>query len=88
MRTKKQRITLLAKQRVKDKIEKKCINICSFNARSVKNMAEDIAELINDEKVDICAITETWIVSGHYDNIQRNQQYAMIHKAKEKHFEW
>ena len=37
------------------------LKVISINARSVRNKADEIASLIIDEDVDICAITETWL---------------------------
>ena len=49
--------------------ETKNIKVCSLNARSVCNKAEDISELITDHDADICAITETWLSAGNRDGI-------------------
>ena len=71
--------------------EKHCNDVLNFtllNARSVKNKASEIAELITDSDYDICAITETWLTSGEKDNIVRDDLtpsgYALIDVPRTK----
>ena len=40
------------------------LSICLFNARSVRNKCADIMDYICDTKIDIIAITETWLTPG------------------------
>jgi exonuclease III len=45
------------------------LRVCSLNARSVRNKADEISEFIIDQELDILAITETWLSPGNKDNI-------------------
>ena len=45
----------------KQTCEKPQIKLCCLNARSVRNKAEEIAEYICENGIDVCAITETWL---------------------------
>ena len=47
------------------------VNIGYFNARSVGNKAENLARYITEKKLDICAITETWLTDGDADQVIR-----------------
>jgi tRNA A58 N-methylase Trm61 len=43
---------------------------CGYlNARSVKNKASEISEFITDNKLDVCAISETWLNDGDVDAV-------------------
>nr|XP_054750855.1 uncharacterized protein LOC129256716 [Lytechinus pictus] len=42
-------------------------NMCTLNARSVRNKATDIVEFITDNNFDIVALTETWLKD--YDDV-------------------
>jgi exonuclease III len=47
----------------------KNIKVGSLNACSVCNKADELSEFIDDEGLDICAITETWLSPGAKDVI-------------------
>ena len=43
------------------------LNLGYLNARSINNKANQIAEYINDNKLDVCAISETWLGNSSKD---------------------
>ena len=43
----------------------------TLNARSVKNKADQVAELILEKDIDVCAITETWLSGSERDSVIR-----------------
>ena len=45
------------------------LTIGSINARSVKNKEQDVSELVEEKRIDILGICETWLTSGEQDNI-------------------
>ena len=64
-----------------DEYINKNIKLCTLNAKSVCNKAEDIAELIKDQNADICAITETWLTPGRHDHITLDNLIPLSYKV-------
>ena len=66
----------------------KTIKLIYMNARSVRNKAEDIANFILDESIDILTITETWLKSGDYDKVTLGnlvpKGYKLMHTPRAK----
>ena len=56
----RQYTNLVTLKREKSQILDK-VNIGYFNARSVRNKASELSEFVVDKRLDMCAITETWI---------------------------
>ena len=71
-----------------DSIPPKHLTICYLNARSVKNKADDIADLMVERKIDICAITETWLSATESDKIAIGNLtppgYSVLHVPRSK----
>ena len=49
------------------------LKIACFNCRSICNKTAGVLELISDKRVDICAITETWLTQND------SAKFAEIH---------
>ncbi len=47
------------------------LQFCHFNAQSARNKTGTISDYICDRKVDICAITESWLKEG--DTVKENE---------------
>ena len=45
----------------KDSLNKYAINICQWNAQSLRQKKQDLELLLNREKVHICILSETWL---------------------------
>ena len=60
----------------------------SLNARSVKNKSDEIADLICENEIDICAITETWLSTTDGDKISIGNLtpvgYSLLHVPRAK----
>ena len=66
----------------------KKLTVSYFNAGSVRNKATAITDFLTDEKVDICAITETWLKDGTKDIVSYGDitpaGYKLEHIPREK----
>ena len=40
---------------------KKCLRFGNINARFLKNKTELFIDHVNDKKMDVCVVTETWM---------------------------
>jgi len=49
------------------------LSVAFINARSVKNKTFELSELIKDNKLDVLAITESWLSKGSADNVVRGE---------------
>ena len=55
------------------KVERVKVSVGYLNARSVKNKSEEITDYVNDNELDICAITETWLSDGGHDELVQRE---------------
>jgi exonuclease III len=64
------------------------LSVGYLNARSVKNKSHEVAEFIIENKLDVCAITETWLGRGDQDEIVEREitppGYSMAHVPRNK----
>ena len=49
------------------------IKVCTLNTQSIRNKTGDVVEHVLSNKIDICAVTETWLKPAHDATIQECQ---------------
>jgi hypothetical protein len=72
-----------------DKICKHLPTILNLNSRSICNKKEDLKQVLDDTKIDVAVITETWLTSENetiqINEIRRNNpDYEVFSKKRER----
>ena len=77
----------IPKEVKKKTLTTKCIKFGYLNARSVNNKSSEISVFIDDNKHDICAITESWLTTGDEQITTGNltpEGYKLHHVPRDK----